>query len=100
MNRQPTKWEKIDSEAFENMFNFIHNNRDTDWNYNEIYFSPIRLGRIENLNNTIIAETVRKQALSYIIAGKAKWYKHCEENLVISNKIAYAIDPENIPPTV
>lgn len=79
MNRQLTKWEKNDSEAFEKMLNFIHNKRDTDWNYNEIYFSSIRLGRIQNLNNTIIAETLRKQALSYIIAGKAKWYKHWRE---------------------
>lgn len=57
----------------------LHNKRDTDGNYNEIYFSSIRLGRIQNLNNTMIAETVRKQALSYIIAGKAKWYKHWRE---------------------
>lgn len=72
---------------------------DTYWNYDEIYFLPIKLQRIQNLNNTIIAETVRKGTFIHY-CWEGKMIQHCEGNWVISNKITNAIDPEAIPPTM
>ena len=68
------------------MFNFTHNKRNTDCNYTEISFSPIRLAKIQKLDNTPHGEAVEKLAFSGIAGGNQRakalggWFDNTEQN--------------------
>ena len=55
------------------------------------HYTPIKMAKILNTDNTKCWQDVEQQDTSFIAGGNAKWYNHLENNLAISYKIKHTL---------